>query len=174
MGEKVLCGIVRTSSDLEDCNEQLAAIHGTLSRKFPFIYLSGPSEQVPEKQFDTHVIKEEEPDTGTTLSGIRSILKVLRQPVVVVSAERKPPEPSTLDRLTDRWDQCPDRLSGVFLRTSGEGVSPYPGLYATPLLPALRTATHNSNTLEDILESEPIRTIQPDGNLNRETEIIAN
>lgn len=155
MGESVLCGCIRwrrTSS-----RERLRAHLRSLSDTVPFVYASvPPGHQVPD-EFPLPVVRDCVDQADERWTGVHSVLKRLRQPILMTHADQNPPVPSIGTRLVETWNQCQDRLSGVFLRNKG-GIRRYPGLYATPLLPELRSVRQkNEVPARVLLQSEPKR-----------------
>jgi molybdopterin-guanine dinucleotide biosynthesis protein A len=159
LGETVLCGVIRQNSTRKESpGLRLNAHREKLEPLVPFLFVSTPStcsnSELPyiEDQFDTN---------NTFRDGIHSVLNVLRQPVLVTSLDKNPPDTGDFDRLISSWNQSSERLSGVFFKDGEEdSLLKTPGLYASPLLPALREAKNDSgHTLVSLLASEPIEVL---------------
>lgn len=157
MAESVLCGCVRW--DGASPPERLEAHRRFLSNTVPFVYASVPRDhQVPD-EFSLAVVRDCVNHADERWTGVHSVLKRLRQPILMTHADQEPPVPSVGTRFVETWNQCQDRLSGVFLREAG-AIRRYPGLYATPLLPGLRSVRQQSEVqIRVLLQSEPKRVL---------------
>lgn len=160
MGERVLCGCVRQAGKHPPSDGTLDEHLRHLESTVPFVYRSVQANAKDEDPETHSVIRDQVERHDTRWTGIHSVLKILRQPVLFVSATDPPPDPSLLEKLTDQWNRCPKRLSGVFLR-SDDGFQRYPGLYAAPLLAGLRETRRKRNvTMNELIANEPTRRIK--------------
>jgi molybdopterin-guanine dinucleotide biosynthesis protein A len=159
LAEKVLCGAIRRNSGKEELpRSRFKAHRERLEGQVPFLYISAPStytnSELPYIEDRFHTV-------NTFRDGIYSVLNVLRQPVLVTSLQKSPPDDEELAQLIQAWNHSPERLSGVFFKDNrGESLATTPGLYASPLLPALREARNDSGcSLCSLLASEPIKVL---------------
>lgn len=152
MGESVFCGCIRWRETTPP--ERLEAHRRSLDDTVPFVYVSVPrGHQVPD-EFPLPVVRDCVEHADDRWIEVHSVLKRLRQPILMTHADQEPPVPSIGTRLVETWNDCQDRLSGVFLREAG-GIRRFPGLYATPLLPELRAVQRKKEVpIRALLQSE--------------------
>lgn len=159
MAETVLCGCIRIDEFHDSWRERLQSHRENLKSVVPFVYLSVPGETNTEAIPDLPIIRDRSDRVLSDWVAVYSVLKVLRQPVLMTSTAREPLNPSLLSDLVDHWDMCSERLSGVFLRGTKK-FRRYPGLFASPLLSMFRNQDSNSKlSLDEIVRREPARCI---------------
>lgn len=163
MGESVLCGVIRVyPSKLKS----VGLIRERLEEVVPFVYRSQP-RGVTEDDVDLPVIVDRFDEHESFVNGLHTSLRSLRQPILYLSSTVRVPRVRDLQQLVHRWNECPNRLSGVFFGSEmGEKNTPLrePGLYASPLLPVLRQySVKDTARLKALLENEPIQTVVPEG-----------